>query len=123
MFKFIISNRWRNKSAYMRLLRCMRDTFLELDTMLNDDLARGEINEFVSLHIVGVSKKYTLRSMWIKCLPLLRGNHGPCTRIEYTKVVHFRFEATPSLIGGLILDISMGRYILDVGYTIKCFIK
>jgi hypothetical protein len=41
---------------------------------------------------------------------------------KYMEVGHFRFEATPSLVGGLILDISMGRYFLDVGCTIKCFI-
>jgi hypothetical protein len=29
------------------------------------------------------------------------------------KVGHFHFEAAPSLLGGLILDISMGRSILD----------
>jgi hypothetical protein len=29
-------------------------------------------------------------------------------------VGHFRFEATPSLVGGLILDISMRIYVLDV---------
>jgi hypothetical protein len=70
----IISDRWKNKGVYMWLLRYMRDTFLELDNTLNDESARGKINESVSLHTVRVSNKDTLYALWIKCLPLLRGN-------------------------------------------------
>jgi hypothetical protein len=73
MCMLIISDMWKNKGVCMRLLRYMRDTFLELDTSLNDELVKGKINKSVSLHIVGVSNKYTLCSLWIKCLPLLRG--------------------------------------------------
>jgi hypothetical protein len=61
-------------------------------------------------------KKNTLSTLWIKCLPILRGNPRPCMRTEYMEVGHFRFEATPSLEGGFILDRSMGRSILDVGF-------
>jgi hypothetical protein len=121
MFMLIISDRWKNKSVCIRLFRYMRDTFLELETMLNDELIHREINDFVSLHIVRVSNKNTLCSLWIKCLPLLRGNPGPCTRTEYKEVGHFRFEAALSLKGGFILDICMVRYVLDVGFIIKCF--
>jgi hypothetical protein len=63
----------------MWMLMYMRDTFLELDTTLNDDPVQGNINESVSLYIIGVSNKDTLCVMWIKCLPLLRGNPDPCT--------------------------------------------
>ena len=95
--------------------------FPQLDTTLNDELVCGWINESLYLNTVEISNKDTLYSMWIKCLPLLRGNPGPCMRTEYADVGHFRFEATPSLVEGLILNISMGRSILDVGCTIKCF--
>jgi hypothetical protein len=107
MCMLIISDRWKNKILCMRLLRYMRDTFLKLDTMLNDDPVRGNINEYVSLHTVRVSNKDTLCALSIKFLPILRGNPGPCTRTEYAEVAHFQFEATPSLVGGLILDRSM----------------
>jgi hypothetical protein len=46
----------------MRLLRYMRDTFLELDTMLNDELVQGEINKMISLHTIRVSNKNALSS-------------------------------------------------------------
>jgi hypothetical protein len=75
----IISDRWKKKRVCMRLLRYMRDTFLELETSLNDELVRGNINEFVSIQTIEVSRKDTLCALWIKGLPLLRGNHGPCT--------------------------------------------
>ena len=84
-------------------------------------MVEGNINKYVSLHTIGVSKKYTLCAMWIKCLPLLRGNPGPCKRMEYMEVGHFWIEATLSLVGGLILEKSMRRSVLDVGCTIKCF--
>jgi hypothetical protein len=104
------------------MLSYMRDTFLELDTMLNDEPVCGGINEFVSFHIIGVSNKDTLCTLCIKCIPLLRGNPVPCMRTEYTEVGHFWFEATPSLEGGLILDGSMGIFFSDVGCSIKCLI-
>jgi hypothetical protein len=75
----IISDGLKNKGVCIRLLRYMRDTFLELDTSLNDELVRGNINKYVSLHTFGVSNKDTLCALWIKCLPLFRGNPGPCT--------------------------------------------
>jgi hypothetical protein len=121
MCMFIISDRGKKKSVCMRLLRYMQDTFLKLDTTLNDEPVQGNINESVSLHIVEVSNEDTLYAMWIKCLPLLTGNLVPCTKTEYTKVGHFRFEATLSLVGGLILDKFMGRLVLDVGCTINFF--
>jgi hypothetical protein len=37
------------------------------------------------------------------------------------KVGHLWFEATPSLVGGIILDRSMGRFVLDVCCIVKCF--
>jgi hypothetical protein len=112
MCMLIISDRWKNKIVCMWLLRYMRDTFLKFDTSLNDELVRGKINKFVSLHTVKVSNKDTLCAFWIKCLPLFRGNLGPCTQLKIQKMGHFRFESAPSLVGGLILDIYMGRYIL-----------
>jgi hypothetical protein len=60
MCMLIISNKWKNKGVCMRMLRYMRDTFLELETTLNDELVRGNINEYVSLHTIGVSNKNTL---------------------------------------------------------------
>jgi hypothetical protein len=60
--------------------------------------------------------------MWIKFLPLLRGNPGPCTRTKYKEVGHFLFEVTPSLEGGLILEKSMGIFFLDAGCTTNFFI-
>jgi hypothetical protein len=116
----IISDRWMEKVC-MRLLKYMQDTFLKFDTTLNDEPVLGNINESVSLHTIGVSNIDRLCAMWIKCLPLLRGNPIPCMRTEYTEVGHFQFEGTPSLIGGLILDRYMRRSILVVGCTIKCF--
>ena len=109
------------KSVYMRLLRYMRDTFLELDTMLNDEPVQGNINKPISPHTVRVSNKNSLSALWIKFLPLFRGNAGPCTRTKNEKVGHLWFEASPCLVGGLILDRSMGRYILDVCCIVKCF--
>jgi hypothetical protein len=79
MCMLIISDRWKNEGVCMELLRYMQDTILELDTSLNDELIRGKINKFVSLQIVRVSNKDTLCALWIKCLPLFRGNPGPCT--------------------------------------------
>jgi hypothetical protein len=99
----------------------MQDNFLELDTTLNDEPVCGEINEYVYLHTFGVSNKNTLCTFWIKCLPILKGNHGPCTRTEYMKVGHFRFEAAPSLEGGFILEKYTGRFVLYVGCIIKFF--
>jgi hypothetical protein len=122
MCMLIISDRWKSKGVCMQLLRYMQDTFLELDTTLNDESVRGNINKSISLHTVRVSKKNALSSLWIKCLPLFRGNMRPCTRTKNVKVGHFRFEATPSLVGGLILDRSMGRSVLDVCFTFKCFV-
>jgi hypothetical protein len=37
MCMLIISDRWKSEDVCMRLLRYMRDTFLELETMLNDE--------------------------------------------------------------------------------------
>jgi hypothetical protein len=122
MCMFIITDRWKSEGVCMRLLRYMRDTFLELDTMLNDDLVRGKINKLISLHTIKVSNKNALSAPWIKSLPLFRGNLGQCTLTENEKVGHFQFEAAPSLIGGLILDRSVRRYVLDVCCTIKCFV-
>jgi hypothetical protein len=34
---------------------------------------------------------------------------------------HFWFEVAPSLVGGLMLDRSMGRSVLDVCCKVKCF--
>jgi hypothetical protein len=76
---FIILDRWENEGVCMRLLRCMRDTFLELETTLNDEPVQGKINKSISLHTVGVSNKNALSALWIKCLPLFRGNPDPCT--------------------------------------------
>jgi hypothetical protein len=121
MCMLIISDRWKSEGVCMRLVRYMRDTFLELDTMLNDDSVRGKINKSISLHTVGVSNKNAINALWIKYLPRFRGNLGPCTRTKNVKVGHFWFEATPSLVGDLILDISMGRFVLDVCFTVKCF--
>jgi hypothetical protein len=56
MCMIIISDRWKSEGVCMRLLRYMRDTFLELDTTLDDELVRGKINKLISLHTVGVSK-------------------------------------------------------------------
>jgi hypothetical protein len=53
-------DRWKNEGVCMRLLRYMRDTFLELDTSLNDELVQGKINKSVSLHTIRVSNKDTL---------------------------------------------------------------
>jgi hypothetical protein len=121
MCMIIISDRWKSEDVCMRLLRYMRDTFLKLDTTLNDESVRGKINKLIFLHTVRVSNKNALSGLWIKCLPLFRGNASPCTRTKNAKVGHFRFEAAPSLVGGLILDKSMGRYVLDVCCTVKCF--
>jgi hypothetical protein len=56
----IISGTWKNEGVCMQLLRYMRDTFLELDTSLNDESVLGNINKSISLHTIGVSKnKYT----------------------------------------------------------------
>jgi hypothetical protein len=109
----------RKKSVSLWLLMYMRDNFLELDTMLNDELVCVNIHESISLCTIEVSNKNTLCTMWIKCLSLLRGNLGPCARTKYMKVGHFLFEVAPSLEGGLILDRYMGIYFLDVGFTIK----
>jgi hypothetical protein len=57
MSMLIISDRLKNKGVCMRLLRYMQDTFLELETTLNDEFVRGKINESVSIHIVWVSNK------------------------------------------------------------------
>jgi hypothetical protein len=62
----IISERWKNKGVFMRLLRYMRGTFLKLKTSLNNESVRGKINKSISLHTVGVSNKVTLCAMWIK---------------------------------------------------------
>jgi hypothetical protein len=75
----IILDMWKSEGVCMRLLRCMRDTFLELDTSLNDKLVRGKVNKFISLHTIRVAKKNALSALWFKCLPLFRGNLGPCT--------------------------------------------
>jgi hypothetical protein len=61
MCMLIISDRWKNEGVCMWLLRYMRDTFLELGTSLNDESVRGNINKSISLHIVVVSNKNTLR--------------------------------------------------------------
>jgi hypothetical protein len=79
MCMIIISNRWNNEGVCMRMLRYMRDTFLDKDTSLNDDPVQEKINKYVSLHTIEVSNKDTLCALWIKCLPLFRGNLGPCT--------------------------------------------
>jgi hypothetical protein len=79
MCMLIISDMWRNEGVCMQLLRYMRDTFLELDNSLNDELVRGKINKYVSLQIIDVSKNNTLSALWIKCLPLFKGNLVPCT--------------------------------------------
>ena len=60
MCMLIISDRWKNEGVCMWLLRCMQDTFLELDTSINDEPVQGKINKPISLHIVGVSNKKTL---------------------------------------------------------------
>jgi hypothetical protein len=117
----IISNRWKSEGVCMCLLRYMSDTFLELEITLNDEPVRGNINKSISLHTVRVSNRNALSALWIKCLPLFRGNPSPCTRTKNAKVGHFRFEASPSLVGGLILDISMRRSVLDVCFTVKFF--
>jgi hypothetical protein len=44
MCMLIISDRWKSEGVCMCMLRYMRDTFLKLDTMLNDELVRGKIN-------------------------------------------------------------------------------
>jgi hypothetical protein len=121
MCMLIISDRWKSEGVCMWLLRYMRDTFLELDTTFNDEPVRGNINKLISLHTVRVSKKNALSPLWIKCIPLFRGNLGPCTRTKNAKVGHFRFEAAPSLVGGLILERYMGRFVLDVCCTVKFF--
>ena len=117
----IIFDRWKKKSVYMRLLRYMRDTFLELETMLIDEPVGGKINKSISLHTVRVSNKNSFSALWIKCLPLFRGNASPCTRTKNVKVGHFWFEVAPSLVGGVILEISMWRYVLYVCCTVKFF--
>jgi hypothetical protein len=78
MCMLIISDRWKSEGVCMQLLRYMRDTFLELDTMLNDELVQGNINKPISLNTVRVSNKNSLSALWIKCLPLFKGNLGPC---------------------------------------------
>jgi hypothetical protein len=60
MCMLIISDRWKSEGVCMRLLRYMRDTFLELYTTLNDESARGNINKSISLHIVEVANKNAL---------------------------------------------------------------
>jgi hypothetical protein len=62
----------------MQLLRCMRDTFLELDTLLNDESIRGKVNKSISLHTIRVSNKNGLGALCIKFLHLFRGNLDPC---------------------------------------------
>jgi hypothetical protein len=57
MCMLIISDRWNNESVCMWLLRYMRDTFLELDTSLNDELVRGNINKSVSFTSSGYLTK------------------------------------------------------------------
>jgi len=118
MCMLIIPKKWKNKNVCMRLMRYMRETFLKLDATLNDKSVQGNINESVFLHTIEVSNKDTLFGLLIKYLPLLRGNSGPCMRIEYAEVGHFRFESTRSLVGDLILDKYMRRYILDVCCTV-----
>jgi hypothetical protein len=122
MCMLIISNRWKSEGVCMQLLRYMSNTFLELDTTLNDEPVQGKINKTISLHTVRVSNKIVLSALWIKCLPLLRGNPDPCMRTKNAKVGHFQFEATQSLVRGIILDRYMGRFFLDVCCTFKCFI-
>jgi hypothetical protein len=78
MCMLIISDRWKSEGVCMRMLRYMQETFLELDTMLNDEPIRGKINKPISLHIIEVSKKHALSALWIKCRPLFRGNLVPC---------------------------------------------
>jgi len=87
MCMLIISYRWEKKRVCMRLLRYMRDTFLELQTLPNDELVQGNINESISIQIIKVSIKYTLCAMWIKFLRLLRRNGGPCTEMKIWKWV------------------------------------
>ena len=99
----IISNRWKSEGICMRLLRYMWDTFLELDTTLNAESIQGNINKPLSLHTIRVSNKNALSALWIKCLPIFRGNPSPCTWTKNTKVGHFWFEAAPSLLGVLSL--------------------
>jgi hypothetical protein len=70
---------WKNEGVCMQLLRYMRDTFLKLDTSFNDESVRGKINKPISLHTIGVSNKNSPGVLWIMCLPLFRGNPGPCT--------------------------------------------
>jgi hypothetical protein len=115
MCMLIISNMWKSEGVCMRMLRYMRDTFLDLDTTLNDEMVREKINRPICIHTIRVSNKNALSALWIKCLPLFRGNLGPA------KVGHFRFEAALRIIGVLILDKYMGRYILDVCCIVKCF--
>ena len=79
MCTLIISYRWKNEGVCMWLLRYMQDIFLELDTSLNDELVRGKINKFVSLHTIGISKNDTLYALWIKFLPIFIRNVSPCT--------------------------------------------
>jgi hypothetical protein len=117
----IISDKWKSEGIFMSPLRYMRDTFLKLETMIKDDPVRGKINKPISLHTVRVSKKNALSALWIKFLPLFRGNSSPCMRPKNAKVGHFQFEVAPSLVGGLILDRFMGRSVLDVCFTVKCF--
>ena len=89
MCMLIILDRWKSEGVCMQLLRYMQDTFLELDTMLNDESVRGNINKLISLHTVRASKKNALSALWIKCFPLFRGNSGPCMRTKNEKVGHF----------------------------------
>jgi hypothetical protein len=121
MCMLIILDKWKSEGVFMRLLRYMRETFLQLDTKINDESVRGKINKPISLHTIRVSNKNSLSALGIKFLPLFRGNLGPCMRTKNAKVGHFKFEVAPSLIGGLILDRFMGRYILDVCCIVKCF--
>jgi hypothetical protein len=57
MCMLIISDRWKSEGVCMQLLRYMRDTFLKLDSTLNDELVQGRINKPISLHIVRVFNK------------------------------------------------------------------
>lgn len=121
MRRLVIFFLWFDKSICMQHLRCMREIFLELDTTLNDELVHRGFNEFVSLHAVWVSNKDILNTLRIKCLPLFRGNPGPCTGAEYMEVGDSWFGTAPCLKGGPILNRSMGRSILYVVSTVKCF--
>jgi hypothetical protein len=78
MCMLIISDMWKNEGVCMQLLRYMRDTFLKLDTTLNDEPIQGKINKSISLHNVEVSNKNTLSALWIKGLPLFIENLVPC---------------------------------------------